>query len=935
MLDDAMHELSATDREAILMRYFERLPVAEIGSRLGLKENAAHMRIERAIDRLRTALAKRGVTSTITALTASLTGRAVGSAPTGLATQVSRTAFASAAAESGLGWGLLKLAGLMKGKLAVAVGGALLVASLVVVPQLLTKSTGMAATSGVSIRTREQNAVLGEEVAGAVRLASVGKAASSNELLLQVLANDGGEPIAGARLEFRSGLLAPAKITADKLGVCEIPISHDTKDSLVVSSRTDGYVDTSVTWIPRRGERIPRQYTLRLASSVPIGGRVVDEDGKPVAGAEVFASCDGQSASEDNPFPPHISTGGEEKTVTDNEGRWRVDRFARADISTVGFLATHPGYATNVTVNYFNAPKIEQQRLDGTYVYMLDRGVTVTGIVIDSEGNPLSGAKVTAQSGARSSETTNQPDGTFMLDGCKPGPGQINVEAHGFALATINLDITNNQGPWRVALRPANVLRTRVVDTNGLPVPNAFVTLNFNPAAVGASGNLILPGLFRKQAGADGRFLWDSAPQGNLRFDIEAYGYERAMNIAVEADGKEHLVALRAPRTISGSVRDAVTGQLISPFRMVIGRILSPWPFSPEGTNVHWDGVQTFRDGTFRYKCENSDASSEYKFEADGYGSFITEIVGPEERDVSFDILLFPAITTTITVVLPDGQPATNAFVGLEMPGSRLVLTPGGFRPPGRRAYKNVLPTDSAGQVVLPSDDTISRVIAVSPDGYAETTPAALGTGPTMRLRPWGRIEGNLLSGGKPAGGRVLTLGWAGINMFMFDGFLISKQEFIAETDAEGHFAFPQAPPGQISFFQTDTRQGIRPLPVPAVTVQPGETATASVDLYTVTARLSLPTGVQMGTNWQVTVLVSQLGGVQSVWESLKKSDDGTWAAEDLAAGDYKLRADIMDSAIDGPARKLNLEATASFTLPSGPSSGTLDLGEIVLQQAQ
>jgi hypothetical protein len=74
---------------------------------------------------------------------------------------------------------------------------------------------------------------------------------------------------------------------------------------------------------------------------------------------------------------------------------------------------------------------------------------------------------------------------------------------------------------------------------------------------------------------------------------------------------------------------------------------------------------------------------------------------------------------------------------------------------------------------------------------------------------------------------------------------------------------------------------------------------------------------------------------VQSVWESLKKSDDGTWAAEDLAAGDYKLRADIMDSAIDGPARKLNLEATASFTLPSGPSSGTLDLGEIVLQQAQ
>ena len=84
LLDDAMHDLSAADREAVLMRYFERLTLADIGARVGLKENAAHMRIERAIDRLRAALAKRGVTSTVTALTAVLTGRAVSGAPAGI-----------------------------------------------------------------------------------------------------------------------------------------------------------------------------------------------------------------------------------------------------------------------------------------------------------------------------------------------------------------------------------------------------------------------------------------------------------------------------------------------------------------------------------------------------------------------------------------------------------------------------------------------------------------------------------------------------------------------------------------------------------------------------------------------------------------------------------------------------------------------------------
>ena len=49
VLDDAMHDLNATDRDAVLMRYFEERPLAEIGARLGLTENAARMRVDRAM----------------------------------------------------------------------------------------------------------------------------------------------------------------------------------------------------------------------------------------------------------------------------------------------------------------------------------------------------------------------------------------------------------------------------------------------------------------------------------------------------------------------------------------------------------------------------------------------------------------------------------------------------------------------------------------------------------------------------------------------------------------------------------------------------------------------------------------------------------------------------------------------------------------------
>ncbi|MGO9537996.1 MAG: RNA polymerase sigma factor, partial [Limisphaerales bacterium] len=44
-LDDAMHELKHSDREAILLRYFENRQFAEVGVRLGLNENAARMRV--------------------------------------------------------------------------------------------------------------------------------------------------------------------------------------------------------------------------------------------------------------------------------------------------------------------------------------------------------------------------------------------------------------------------------------------------------------------------------------------------------------------------------------------------------------------------------------------------------------------------------------------------------------------------------------------------------------------------------------------------------------------------------------------------------------------------------------------------------------------------------------------------------------------------
>jgi RNA polymerase sigma factor (sigma-70 family) len=94
-LDDAMHELKADDREAILLRYFENRPFAEVGAKLGLSENAARMRVERALEKLRTVYVRHGI-QTSGALAAALSANAVQLAPHGLAAALVPTSLATA-----------------------------------------------------------------------------------------------------------------------------------------------------------------------------------------------------------------------------------------------------------------------------------------------------------------------------------------------------------------------------------------------------------------------------------------------------------------------------------------------------------------------------------------------------------------------------------------------------------------------------------------------------------------------------------------------------------------------------------------------------------------------------------------------------------------------------------------------------------------------
>jgi RNA polymerase sigma factor (sigma-70 family) len=84
-IDAALGELSRSDRDAILLRYFQNKSIREVAQILQTTESAAHKRVNRSVERLRKIIAKHGVVAGVSGLTVAISANAVQQAPTWMA----------------------------------------------------------------------------------------------------------------------------------------------------------------------------------------------------------------------------------------------------------------------------------------------------------------------------------------------------------------------------------------------------------------------------------------------------------------------------------------------------------------------------------------------------------------------------------------------------------------------------------------------------------------------------------------------------------------------------------------------------------------------------------------------------------------------------------------------------------------------------------
>ena len=132
LLDEAMGKLGKTDRDAVVLRYFENKSAAEIGAVLRMPEETARKRVNRALEKLHRYFGKHGISSTTAIIAGAISTNSVHAAPVMLAKTVTPVAIAKGSTATAttmtLVKGALKLMNWTRLKIAMATCVAILLA---------------------------------------------------------------------------------------------------------------------------------------------------------------------------------------------------------------------------------------------------------------------------------------------------------------------------------------------------------------------------------------------------------------------------------------------------------------------------------------------------------------------------------------------------------------------------------------------------------------------------------------------------------------------------------------------------------------------------------------------------------------------------------------------------------------------------------------
>jgi len=161
LLEAAMARLGEKDHNALVLRFFEGRNFKDVSAALGMSEDGAKMRVNRALEKLRKFFTKRGITLSAAVIAGAVSAHSVQAAPAGLTISAVAAAKGSAVAASTLTLvkGALKLMAWAKAKTAIVIGTAAILATgttAVVVGEIATPIGADAARGPIEMQIKWQ-----------------------------------------------------------------------------------------------------------------------------------------------------------------------------------------------------------------------------------------------------------------------------------------------------------------------------------------------------------------------------------------------------------------------------------------------------------------------------------------------------------------------------------------------------------------------------------------------------------------------------------------------------------------------------------------------------------------------------------------------------------------------------------------------------------
>jgi uncharacterized GH25 family protein len=493
---------------------------------------------------------------------------------------------------------------------------------------------------------------------------------------------------------------------------------------------------------------------LVLAAGASVRGHVVDDQGKPVAGARVAFQGASDFIVRGDPRYDGVTTGA--------DGAFEL---AAMGAGSYRFTASQPVYAPGVSEIITLDGKTDR----GDVVIKLATGATVRGRVVDIAKQPIGGARVRVANSSKRGMALDAPhqtysasDGTFELRGL--ARRELVAFAVGETAASSTKDVDTTHGDVtgvELVLDVTGTIAGTVVDTTGQPIEGAQVSAFPNIDSFGPGTDytqLRLRGATDELTDAGGRFTLVGLVQGSYRVTAareRSVGRSRRNPFGGPSEG---IVAQ------TGATNLTIT---LEPEGGVKGKVMLADGTAPPAFTVSIGGMeQSFTAGP--------------SFELDGLAPqhYSLTVTGPQFVPSGTDVTVPAGATAdvgTITlspgrtlagVVVASGTPVPNATVTagttLIGNGAQASMSLGGAGGPfGGTTKSTTTGTDGtfslaglgSGDLTIVADEPTfgrSPAMRVTPDAPNQSQLV-------LQLAPPGALFGTVTSNAKPVEGTIVS----------------------------------------------------------------------------------------------------------------------------------------------------------------------------------